>query len=308
MRIESPVECGGIVRGITRLAAADGRTLWAAIHRPRGRVAGGAVLVPGWSGPRAGPAGILAGIADRLARDISLLCVRFDLRGRGDSEGVFGETDLDMMIEDALAACRLAMDAAGTDEIAAVGLCSGGNVALGAATLLPRITRVAALSTYPFQPSRGRDVDAARRWRNVKAYAVRIFRAETWRKLFRGEIDFGRIRKNIAASDRERTGGRNLKDSRRDIGKALANYRGSCLFVYGGADEEGTRARSSFREFASRSGLDASFHVVAGANHNFYRAAWREELIAVLERFLGTRETGEAAREEIRQNGGRLRG
>lgn len=289
MQLEASVKCGGIIREITRFKAADGRTLWAVIHRPRGKPAGCAVLVPGWSGPRSGPAGILAETADRLARDISMLCVRFDIRGRGDSEGSFGETDLDMMIEDAISACRLAMDAAGTDEVAAVGLCSGGNVALGAATLQPSITGVAALSTYPFQPSRGKDMDAARRWRNVKTYAARIFRAETWRKLLRGEIDFGRVRKNIAAADRTDVGGRNPKDSRRDIERAMENYRGRMLFIYGGADEEGGHALSSFRGFASRCGLDASFHVVPGANHNFYRAAWREELIGILERFLDRR-------------------
>jgi pimeloyl-ACP methyl ester carboxylesterase len=286
VKLESSADCGSVVREIVRIRAADGCTIWATVHRPRGAAKGAAVLVPGWSGPRSGPAEVLKEMADSLAGESSFLCVRFDIRGRGDSEGEFGETDLDMMIEDALSACRFAMDASGAEKVAAIGLCSGGNVALGAATLEERISKVAALSTYPFQPSRSKELDAARRRRNIAAYARKLFCPDSWRKLFRGEIDFRRVRKNIEASDRNEAGGRNLKDSRRDIERELQNYRGRCLFVYGGADEEGLMALSYFQAFASSHSIRAGFHVVEGANHNFYRKAWKGELTAIVRRFM----------------------
>lgn len=285
MKLESAVRCGECTREAVRLTSGD-RAVWGTLHRPASKPAGAVVLLPGWSGPRSGPAGILVALAEHLAARVSLACLRIDLRGRGDSEGSFGETDLDMMIEDALRAGEAAREAAGSKDSYLVGLCSGGNVALGAATLDPAIARVIPLSTYPFQSSRPPEMDAVRTRRALGDYAGKVFKAETWKKLWRGEIDFGRVKKNLAGKDAREAGGRNLKDSARDIEKAMESYRGRCLFAYGGADDEGTQAGKHFAEFAARHGLDAKFHTVPGANHNFYRREWREEIARVVADFL----------------------
>jgi hypothetical protein len=87
-----------------------------------------------------------------------------------------------------------------TNDCILLGMCSGGNVALGAATLLsrdfPQIkTRVIALSTLPFQPARTKAFDQKRRWKNIKQYAKKALSPYTWLRLIRGEINVDRVKK-----------------------------------------------------------------------------------------------------------------
>src|SRR5438874_936450 len=75
------------------------------VHRPATGVSKGeVVLLPGWSGPRSGPADILAYLASELARR-GWTAVRVDLPGRGDAPEPSEPVDLDMMIESAARAC-----------------------------------------------------------------------------------------------------------------------------------------------------------------------------------------------------------
>jgi hypothetical protein len=86
-------------------------------------------------------------------------------------------------------------------------------------------------------------------------------------------------------------GGRDLKDSRRDVMAALADYTGRLLFVWGGSDDEGVGARRHFEGFSRARSLDARFEVIAGSNHNFYSLAWERHLFDLVTQFV----TGEAA-------------
>src|SRR5206468_782386 len=100
------------------------------IHEPLKAVPRGVVcLIPGWSGTRSGPADILTFLADELA-GAGFKAVRTDLPGRGDADGEFSACDLDTMIA-AASATLLEQAIAGTPKYL-LGMCSGGNVALGA--------------------------------------------------------------------------------------------------------------------------------------------------------------------------------
>lgn len=249
------------------------------IHRPLGESRGTVVLIPGWSGPRSGPADILVFLAGELAR-AGWLAVRFDLPGRGDAGGEFHDCDLDRMIA---AAVEVAQDKA-TGPLCLLGMCSGGNVALGAAcsdALRAKNAGVVALSTLPFQPARSKQFEQRRRWRNLKQYAAKAFSPRTWLRLIRGEVNLERVKKNVTASEKPVEGERNLKDSARDIEKELLSWQGPALFVWGGGDEEAPLARAHFEKLHA-AGMGAPqrvvFQTIDGANHNFYAKAWREEL------------------------------
>ncbi len=259
------------------------------IHRPAsGASKGDVLLLPGWSGPRSGPADILVFLASKLAEH-GWTATRLDLPGRGDALAA-GPVDLDAMISSAAVNHIPAFKRGESHRRVLLGVCSGGNVALGTATFTGwnEFESVIAISTFPFQPARTKNFDQRRRWKNLKTYARKALSPSTWMRLFKGEINIDRVKKNVGASEKP-TGERNLKDSARDIEKELRNWKGSALFVWGGGDEEAPPARAHFEKMHAE-GMGAPgrarFHTVPGANHNFYGKAWREELWEEIRAFL----------------------
>ena len=272
--------------GEQREIAASSGGLPLTVHHPlNGASRGTVVLVPGWSGPRSGPAEILVFLAARLSR-AGYTAVRVDLPGRGDAAGGQG-CDLDAMI----AAAAEALRERRAGPACFVGMCSGGNGALGAAAALPETCAVAALSTLPFQPARTQSFDRQRRWKNLKQYAAKALSPRNWLRLVRGDINLERVKKNVTASEKPAGGGRNLKDSARDIERELLRWRAPALFVWGGGDEEAALARAHFEKLHA-GGMAAPgaarFHTIAGANHNFYGRAWREELARTILEFVAS--------------------
>jgi pimeloyl-ACP methyl ester carboxylesterase len=282
-QLETGFDFGGLRREIARLPSGLPLT----IHHPARESRGVALLAPGWSGPRSGPADILAQLADAVARE-GFTAARFDLPGRGDAPGEFSACDLDAMIasaREALAALK------GPGAVFLLGMCSGGNVALGALTSAGdvAISGVVALSTLPFQPARTKTFERRRRWKNFKQYAAKALSPRTWLRLARGEINADRVKRNMTASEKPAAGGRNLKDSARDIERELRQWQGPALFVWGGGDEEAAPARAHFEKLRAE-GMGApgrvSFLTIDGASHNFYSSVWRRELAGKITAFL----------------------
>ena len=153
------------------------------IHEPLAPPAGGAlgrvVIVPGWSGPRSGPADILVFLASKLAQ-AGWRVLRLDIPTRGDAGGDRTAVGLDEMIAAALAVAACEGKDPEAQRTVFLGMCSGGNVSLGAVTLAlqaegaPAALRAAgviALSALPFQPSRAKNIERRRAWKNLKQYA-----------------------------------------------------------------------------------------------------------------------------------------
>ncbi len=260
--------------------ANEGSKLFGILHKPVGPArARGAVLLHGWSSCRMGPHRILVETARELAAH-GVAALRFDHRGRGDSEGADDKADLDGMISDAVCAGDHLRERTGVEDLAMIGLCSGGNVAIGAATLRPDVKRVVAWSTLPFQPHRSRALDVKRTGHFAVEYAKKVFRLETWRKVVKGGVNYRMIGRALfghyARTDQE---GRNPKDSARDIMGDLAGYRGRLRFVYGGADPEAAAAKEHYEAFCREHGIEADYHFVEGANHNYYSLDWKRQVI-----------------------------
>lgn len=255
------------------------------IHRPVAQESKGeVVLLPGWSGPRSGPADVLVFIASKLAEN-GWTAIRLDLPGRGDASAN-APVNLDAMIA---AASEYPVSESAQRKVL-LGICSGGNVALGAASLksCASFDSVIAISTFPFQPARTWLYDYLRRWNNLKRYTVKSLSPSTWLRLIKGDINVGRVKKNIASSEKSATGP-NLKDSARNIERELRNWKGKALFIWGGGDEEAPPAQTHFKKrHAAGMGQKSAvrFHTVPGANHNFYGKAWREELVREILEFL----------------------
>jgi dienelactone hydrolase len=235
-----------------------------------------------------------------LCRDLAaggLAALRFDFSGRGDSGGDYWDTDLDVMIADAVAAADWLAKRTGLKELAAVGLCSGSNVALGAATHEDRFASVCALSALPFQKQRGKAQAATRTRSTLRELLLKALRPETYRRLFRGEIAVGRILRRLVLGEggkSARAGGgkrgrapRNLKDSRRDIQSELAGYGGRLLFVYGAADAEGLSGwREVLEPFLRENGVEHRQMEIAGADHDYHGLGVKRKAIAAAVEFL----------------------
>ena len=242
----------------------------------------GVVLIHGWGGCRIGPHRMLTHMARRL-HTAGFATLRFDLRGRGDSDGAADQADLDGMIDDTQAAARFLATQPGVERVSLLGICSGANVALGAATLNPEIADLALWSVLPFQRDKRATQDRTRTRHMLRLYLGKALRWETWRRLIRGDVNMAMVGKAIGGESKPTAEGRNLKMSSRDILKAFGDFRGRALFVTGGKDPEGLEGKALFEPFCGKRNLQAQFRLIDGANHSFYEGAHAQ---AVMERTL----------------------
>jgi predicted alpha/beta-hydrolase family hydrolase len=261
--------------------------IYGTLGLPEGPPRGGVVLVHGWGTCRMGPHRILVETA-RLLNERGFAALRFDLTGRGESEGDPFGTDLDRMFEDTRAALR---DLRGRlpegTPLALLGMCSGGNVSLGVVTMEQDVKAAVCWSTYPFQSQRRPAQDVKRTSHLLKDYARKLFLLETWKKFFTGRIRFGMIFHVLFGHFRKKKQqkkeqpARNPQESVRDaqIVEALGSYGGRLLFLFGGADPEAADARKMFGEFFTQRGVRAEFDEIPGANHNFYSLEWKRAVI-----------------------------
>lgn len=257
----------------------DGLKLYGILGLPEsGSAERGVALIHGWSGCRIGPNRILVRAA-RALNTAGFATLRFDLRGRGDSEGETAAADLDGMIADTLRAASVLKQQARVTSVALLGICSGANVAVGAATLAPEIRDLALWSIMTFQPQKRRSDSVRRTGHFALGYAAKLFRAATWRKLFGGEVNFRMVWRVLFGRRSEGKEGANLKDSRRDIMAQFANYRGRALFIHGSRDPEAHGAREIFRQFCPAHSIPAEFVLIEGSNHNFHSLKWMDEVI-----------------------------
>ena len=245
------------------------------------------LLVHGWGGYRIGTHGMLVALARALAA-AGLPALRFDLRGRGDSDGHADRVGLDDMISDTLAAAEALSQATGAPRLGAVGHCSGGNVILGAAVQDARIDRLVPISTFPFQEQMTEAHRAAFRRDRRRTVLARALDPRTWGKVLCGQVRWGRVLAGVIGRESAPAdaAGRNLKQSRRDIPGMLASFKGRALFLYGGADPVDQASRRFYETFADRHGLDFTFAAIEGANHNFYSTVWEAELARLARAFL----------------------
>lgn len=256
-----------------------GERLVGILHEPEGGARGvGVAFIHGWAGYRGGPHRMFVETARRLAEG-GYHALRFDLRGRGDSTGGVAATDLDGMIEDARAARRYLRDEAGVGRTCWLGICSGGNVALGAASLDKEVEGVILWSVPLFVQQKRRSQEVRRRGIVLVDYAKKLLRRETYAKLVRGRLRLGLIARILLGRRRDATKGRNPKDSRCDVMEALRGYRGRALFIYGSRDDEAVGAPQFYEQFCREESIPARFHTIEGANHSYYSVAWQNEVI-----------------------------
>jgi pimeloyl-ACP methyl ester carboxylesterase len=237
------------------------------------------VILPGWGGTRYGPQRILWQTARAIAERGSTT-LRIDLRGRGDSTGDEAAT-LDGMIEDAVASVRWLRREHGVGRVHLVGICSGGNVALGAAGLLDDIGTVVCWSLLPFMEHKTKAAkQGTPRTGLLLAMARKALRPETWRKLFRGEVNVKGAAQVLAKDKEGDDAEKARKTSARDILADLAKgFTGDLRLLYGEKDPEAPGSQAFFEEWCRSHAVRVETAVILGAPHTYYTATWTRAVV-----------------------------
>ncbi|MGC9318102.1 MAG: alpha/beta fold hydrolase [Armatimonadota bacterium] len=272
--------------GVTQLTErhlffpSQGQRVLGVLHEPQeARRDAALVFLHGWAGYRIGPHQMFTKMA-RRASDRGFPCLRFDFRGRGDSEGDAEATTLSTMIQDAQAAVAMVCEEVGVERAALIGDCSGSEVAIGVGPLDERIDSL-VLWSAPIVAGDRAAADRAKRRSIYATYFAKLFRRETWSKLFAGRLQPRMILRALSSGGKG--AGEEGAESDREIDwyDRFMRFEGEALFIYGGNDPTAPSALEHYEELSRQAGRAFDSHVVEGANHAFYSLGWEDEVIEV---------------------------
>ena len=259
--------------------------LFGVLHQPEGGQKQTAVIfLHGWGTYRIGPHRIFVEAARAFA-SAGFPCLRFDFRGRGESEGAVAETTLLDMIDDAKQAVREMLKREGISQIVLLGLCSGGEVAVGTAASDPNVNGVILLSTPLLGRQAGTKDDVRQTANFAKSYWQKLFLPGTWEKIFSFRVNYRVVFKVLFGHFHHGSNDNPVKEAR--LLEAFKSYKGACLFIYGGKDPEASSSENAYRETCAKNGK-VVFKTIPDANHNFYSVVWKQELIRQVSEWLNT--------------------
>jgi len=239
----------------------------------------GIVLLHGWATYRIGPHRLLVEAARAFTRQ-GFPCLRFDFRGRGESEGETGKITLIDMIDDAGCAVKVLQDKTGVEKIILLGLCSGGEVAVGASMSHDAVAGLILWST----PLLARQLigestgESRKKAHHAKTYLQKLFRQETLRKLITFRINFRLIFKILFGQPDY---ARDESGQEKELLEKFYSFPGKLLLVYGSNDPEGEISQQNYAAICQEHGIPAEFEIIAGANHNFYSLEWKNKLLKI---------------------------
>ncbi len=235
------------------------------------------IFLPGWSGDRVGPHRMFVKCARRLASS-GVLCLRFDYRGRGDSEGTTKEAGIASMTDDARSAAQFLRSKWGVSSIYLLGICSGGKVAISASTA-EQVDAAGLVIWSGEAMGRLRTQKEAARTKSrraAKTYLKKLFHPATWRKLFSGKVDRKAV--NKALFHPEQPDEQEVRDEDQHL-ERFKQFRGRICFIYGGNDPDTSKAAANYQSFCRKHRIPHTFHKIPEANHSFYGLDWEKTVI-----------------------------
>ena len=260
----------------------DGARLFGVFHTFEGvKQRRGVIFLGGWAGYRIGPHRMFLECA-RAVSEAGLDVLRFDYRGRGDSEGDGATASIETMVSDARAAIRF-LQARDVAEVALIGMCSGAKVAMGTAADEPSVRGLVLWSADLPASMTGRSEAARKRWFALRTYLRKLLRPATWRKILSRQVNTGMVAKAVSGGT-----GPSAAEARRDADmlRRFRAYRGRMLFVYGGNDPQAVPGREKYSAYCRECGIPSEFRLIADANHNFYSLSWKRELVEITRQWL----------------------
>ena len=273
----------------------DSQRLLAAVHLPEAAIERqplALVYLHGWAGYRIGPHQMFTKMA-RRAEELGFCSLRFDFRGRGDSEGDTQQTTLTTMIADTVSAIKFVLCETGLERVALIGDCSGSEVAIGAGPLHPAVA-AQVLWSAPIVAGDRAASDRAKHKTVLAQYARKLFRRETWAKLVSGRLQAGQIARVIGGGGKGAGEQGVASDKDIDWLDRFVSFRGERLFVYGGNDPTTAASVAHYEALCREAGRDFNQIIIPGANHAFYSVAWENQVIDASLQWLKSRAMAEA--------------
>lgn len=260
--------------------SSEGGTIRGVLHRRRGggpALDMGVVFLHGWSGCRLGPHRMFV----KAARELSArgcVCLRFDFRGRGDSDGSFEQGTIQSMIQDARRAVAFICTEGAVNRVALLGICSGCKVAVGTAAAPngPEVDGLVLWSAEPMGRLRDSGVGMRKSLSALRDYVAKATRPATWRKLLGGRVNVGLVGKAVLRH--EAPSGDELRQENEVLNR-FRKYPGKALFISGTNDPDGAPAAGRYAALCARHGIGADFESIDGANHSYYSLAWERRVL-----------------------------
>lgn len=255
----------------------------AVFDRPPAQPRGGILFLHGWSGDRTGPHRLFARFG-RLLANQGFLCLRPDFVGRGLSDGEASDASIARMADNAQAALRALRERlpAGA-PVAVVAICSGCKVAIALAARESGIDRLALWSPESMGSLRSSATGMRKTLHAFAAYARKLTRPETWKKLLTGKVQTGMVTKALVKHETRSADEARWED---DVLKSFRSYRGPVLFTFGGSDPDAPGSSRAYAAYCKKHGVPFTTHTIAHAGHSYYGEAWTNELFDLTRRFL----------------------
>ncbi len=264
-----------------------GKNLVGVLEESSNRHPTGVIFLHGWSGYRVGPHGMFVHAAREFARE-GISSLRFDFRGRGDSDGDLGDASLISMVEDVRAAADYLTAQSPVEKILLLGICSGAEVAFGAATIHPAIAGLILWSAPIFWAEAApQDVDVAKieaqkKKQYAHEYTRKLLDPATWKKLVGGKLQVGMIARVLFGKRKSSLQVKAAVTPQEFRTRAIAKFSefsGSVLGIYGTNDPTTSGALGWYQGLCGENAIPYAHHLVNGANHSYYSLAWESEVI-----------------------------
>ena len=260
--------------------ASGGGTVRGVLTLPVGEIRRTVLFLGGWSGDRQGPHRLFLLYARHLAGQ-GTASLRIDYRGRGESDGEHNDAGIATMADDAERAAEWLRSEGllpcGLDVIA---ICSGCKVAITLATRVD-VRHLDLLSAEAMGSLRAKGTNAAKTASALQKYFRKLFRRETWRKIFRGEVRTDMVGKALAHHETRSADEAKAEDG--VLGR-FRSYRGTIAFVYGGSDPDAPGAQAGYGRFCRKHSISATFDTVPNAGHSYYALDWTVRVFDLLDR------------------------
>jgi pimeloyl-ACP methyl ester carboxylesterase len=257
--------------------------LFGIVHEPEPGGTGPLVLfLHGWAGSRLGPHRMFVHMARRLTFR-GCVCLRFDYRGRGDSDGTTADASIRSMIADSKAALDFALRQHPGRRVILLAICSGCKVAIGLAATDTRVDGLALWSPEPMGPMRDNTSKNRKSLDALYSYGRKLLRLETWHKLLTLRVNVKMVKKAVGA--KEVAGQGEISDETLWLNQ-LRNFKGRMLCIHGTNDPETATAKKGYTTLCSGLCIPHDVHEIAGANHSFYGLAWERKVIDLTETWL----------------------
>lgn len=254
-RTELPFEVqvdGSVLRGWRRPAIGDAPTL---------------VLLHGWIGYCAGPHRILYELADELSR-MGLGTVRFDFRGRGDSDGGFDQMTFGQAVEDVRAVSGFLEHDMGLDCQHVLGMCFGASVGFRCMDLWRRAILVspASFSVKRSLWTRARAVGA-----NASVILRKAVAPSAWRRILTGRTPLRQAASFYTQSER--------LPYEPEL-PLSASHDAEVFLMYGRSDPTARESLAQYTRHCGRLGVNCRVEWIDGADHSYSNCQAKSQLVA----------------------------